>query len=182
MKDRQPTSPDELTLAVGHIIFELKALVDDAELHLDIDRPLDASLSIPILEAMLLHLRNLIEFLFNNTPGERAIAATGFCPGWKSQSAATSTGYQRSVQGDLNSQLSHLTWDRVIDRHGMPEWDWWTPTIAVVDAFIRFTQGLPDDLRRPFIVEASRSVERIAALPKIGESHWTAKRHRTLRS
>jgi hypothetical protein len=173
MERVQRTSQD-LTLAAGHIIFELKALVDDAAWLLSDDERFVDAFSTPLLEAMLLHLRNLWEFLFNTGPNGRSLAAVDFLPSWDAEEAFASTQLLRSIQGVLNNHLSHLSWERIQDRTGMPAWDWRMPVVQVVTAFNRFVQQLPDGLRKHFIAEASRSVERTAAFPSAHDRRWAA--------
>jgi hypothetical protein len=169
MRERPPRTDAELALAAGHVNYELKALVDGAELLLGND-PLAVAHWASGLEAMLLHLRNLWEFLFNATD-KRYIAAADFLPGWDAGAALASTGMDGSTQGVLDKHLRHLSWERIEDRTGTPEPDWQVPLAGVVATFSVFVHRLPEGLKQHFIAEAVRSVDRIAALPN---ERWTA--------
>jgi hypothetical protein len=128
----------------------------------------------PLLEAMLLHLRNLWEFLFTQTPSDASVAAIDFVPGWNSQHAFAATGLLRSIEAALHNHLGPLAWERISEGTGMPQWDWRLPVTQVVTAFDEFVQQLPEASRRQFVVEASRSLQRTSALRRGRDRRWTA--------
>jgi hypothetical protein len=170
MRERPKRSDGELALAAGHVDYEIGALVDGAELLFGNGLLADACWA-ATLEAMLLHLRNLWEFLFNASPDKKHIAAADFLPSWDSELSFASTGLARSIQGDLNKHLSHLSWERIKDRTGTPEPDWRPPVVGVVTAFNVFVEQLPGGLRQHLIAAATRGLQRVSALPG---DRWTA--------
>jgi hypothetical protein len=67
------------------------------------------------------HLRNLIDFLFNLTPGDTDVAAVDFCApgGWNPVITQTLSDAKRRV----NKELAHLTTDRISGSPLRKQWD-----------------------------------------------------------
>ena len=92
------------------------------------------------IESFMVHLRNLIEFLFTRKPGDTDVAAVDFCaPGaWNPAITQSLIDARQRV----NKELAHLTTDRISGSSLKKQWD-----------FARLAQELRSHLR-DFVAQA----------------------------
>jgi hypothetical protein len=115
-----PRSAEDLTIAAGHVQYELDALVgcyrrflaaeNEAEREPTREKVLIAN---SYLEAMLVHARCLIEFIWKSRDErERDIHRHDYLPGWDLSDAAEREE-ARVLYDRINKHLAHLSWERV---------------------------------------------------------------------
>jgi hypothetical protein len=77
-----------------------------------------------LIEAFVIHLRNLIEFLFINYPKDKHIVAAQFCPegAWINARPALSEAL-KTAWGRADKEMAHLTTERIPGRPKEKEWE-----------------------------------------------------------
>ena len=107
---RKHRSPVELSEAIVHVQYEIRAFVEGAQYLL---RHQNDERWIESLEADLLHARALLEFLgARGRHSDKDIAPADFGASWSWPSTSDAARLER-VLDDIDKYLSHLSWARV---------------------------------------------------------------------
>jgi hypothetical protein len=121
---------EELEAGALHVNYELQMMVKCAIEHNRFmaattssgpngDNPNPAVLQHATLEAMLIHARNLIEFLVVREPDSRGMHAMDFVVDWQAPTKATMKSVRDAAarlcneRRSINEHLAHLSWARV---------------------------------------------------------------------
>ena len=138
------------------IEYEVRMLLSDAWALLD-DRPdgvlgpgLRHNLSVALLEAWLVHIRLLDDFLRHGQSKDGAAIARDWQPRWSSNGFLTNEHRQA-----LSDQITHLTWQRQRWTDEVrPPWEGqirpWTD--ACCEEMLRFFDSVPEELGSAFDV------------------------------
>ncbi len=77
-----------------------------------------------LIESFVVHLRNLIDFLYLESPGKTDVVAKDFIATgvWESIRPVETESLKRAKER-ANKEISHLTSKRIADTHGNKDWD-----------------------------------------------------------
>ena len=84
-----------------------------------------ATSSIPMnmaTEVCVLHLRNLIDFFYLNSPKPDDVVAESYVSAWKAMCPPITTGLE-TARVRANKEMAHLTTKRIAGSHKDKEWD-----------------------------------------------------------
>ena len=79
-------------------------------------------LNFAMIEAFVIHLRNLIDFLYMDRPQSTDLVATDFCTNWQTLRPTISPVLEKA-RGRANKELAHLTTDRLAGAPPAKQWD-----------------------------------------------------------
>lgn len=144
--------PEDIAAAAHHVAYELEVLVTSAlavkaATVEDAGWPIDPEMTAAsyaenngLLEACLLHTRNLTDFLIlTGRAGD--VRRTDFVANW-APPKSEHTRYLRSIRPLLDKHLAHITWDRVLNP--TKPWDHYQITRSVLHVFAAFLAALKD--------------------------------------
>lgn len=136
------TTDVERRKAIPRVLYELNMFFASSQAYLGLSKDHDGVLSNIILEATLLHARNLLDFFTGNPTKNDDIRAAHFLPisegGWW---RSNKLEHLSSLRNNLNYSLSHLTYRRIA---GKPQWDLKRIAREVHVAFDEFLNLLPE--------------------------------------
>ncbi len=79
-------------------------------------------LNFAMIEAFVIHLRNLIDFLYMDRPQSTDVVATDFCTNWQTVRPTISPVLEKA-RVRANKELAHLTTDRLAGSPPAKQWD-----------------------------------------------------------
>jgi hypothetical protein len=106
-----------------------------------------------LLESWVSHLRNLIEFLYEDAPRPRDVTAADFFPNpgaWQGIRTPISTTI-KDARVRANKEISHLTTDRIAGAPTHKKWDTDQLTAEIVDELRLFQQAASPGRLNPSI-------------------------------
>ena len=150
-------TPDQLDAMVEHIRYEVVQLLNFGTLgnewphQFGLRADLAVFTSGCLLEAVLLHSRNLIEFLQRYPKNRDCLRATEYAPKWQ---MPTDLRIDEQEYTDLSARLVHIGVDRVsVVQEGAYRWNEHITLVAprLLRAFAAFLSQISNDHRKRFL-------------------------------
>lgn len=119
---RLPRNEEDLEAAASHLAYEAARLFDAAKLYPCVCESGLEQLRLLVFEALLLHLRILLDFFFPVNPRETDVIVGDFLPNMPAV-MQSSPEWLGAYRWRLNKLLAHLTYNRVGSvRSNQMEW------------------------------------------------------------
>jgi hypothetical protein len=142
---------EELQRASEHVKYEIEMLMAAASFLSTSSSTLGQFAKNVYIEDFALHLRNLIEFYYNDGRGKGLVRAADYVAKvaeWKESRGPKSARLDRENQ-KANNFVAHLTYERDAQRWER-SWDWGTLLVELEHVWERFFSHLPEDRKAWF--------------------------------